>query len=66
IRLELLDQASAITPGLESPTISPLREKDWVAVSAMVSRNDVHRVMDELYEIGGRGILVTDILACRL
>ncbi|MEI6622306.1 MAG: ATP phosphoribosyltransferase [Actinomycetes bacterium] len=66
IRIELLDQSSAITPGLESPTISPLREKDWVAVSAMVSRHEVHRVMDELYEIGGRGILVTDILACRL
>lgn len=66
IRIELLDQASAVTPGIESPTVSPLREEGWVAVSAMVSRTDVHMVMDELYEIGGRGILVTDILACRL
>lgn len=66
IRVNLLDEATEITPGLESPTISPLRDEEWVAVRSMVSRNDVHRVMDELYELGGRGIIVTDIHACRL
>jgi ATP phosphoribosyltransferase len=63
---ELLDAASAVTPGLESPTVSPLREPGWVAVRAMVERARVHQVMDELFEIGGRAILVTDIHACRL
>lgn len=63
---DLLDAASAITPGLESPTVSPLREPGWVAVRAMVERVRVHQVMDELFELGGRAILVTDILACRL
>lgn len=63
---ELLDAASAITPGLESPTVSPLREPGWVAVRAMVDRVRVHQVMDELFELGGRAILVTDIHACRL
>ena len=66
IRAEHVDAATAVTPGLESPTISPLREEGWVAVRAMVSRAEVHAVMDSLYELGGRGILVTDILACRL
>lgn len=66
IKAAQLDAASAITPGLESPTISPLREEGWFAVRAMVPRADVHGVMDSLYELGGRGILVTDILACRL
>ncbi len=66
IRAEQLDAASAITPGLESPTVSPLREEGWFAVRAMVLRNEVHAVMDALYDLGGRGILVTDILACRL
>ncbi len=61
-----LDQACAITPGLESPTISPLQKDDWVAVRAMVLRVDTNRVMDELWEVGARGILVTDIHACRL
>lgn len=58
--------ACAITPGLESPTISPLQKSDWVAVRAMVLRKDTNRVMDELWNIGARGILVTDIHACRL
>jgi ATP phosphoribosyltransferase len=66
IRAEQLDAASAITPGLESPTVSPLREEGWFAVRSMVPRVDVHTVMDSLYQLGARGILVTDILACRL
>ena len=61
-----VDLACAITPGLESPTISPLQKPDWVAVRAMVLRKDTNRLMDELWALGARGILVTDIHACRL
>ena len=56
----------ALTPGIESPTVSPLHREGWVAVQAMVLRDDVHRIMDELYDLGARAILVTDIHACRL
>lgn len=66
IKSDNLAAACAITPGIESPTVSPLHESDWSAVRAMVKSSDVHRVMDELYELGARGILVTDIRACRL
>jgi len=66
IEERLLEAAAAITPGLESPTVSPLKETGWVAVRAMVERATVHRVMDDLFELGGRAILVTDIHACRL
>jgi ATP phosphoribosyltransferase len=61
-----LDRACELTPGLESPTISPLQKADWVAVRAMVPRQDTNGVMDDLWTIGARGILVTDIHACRL
>ncbi|MFM8404603.1 MAG: ATP phosphoribosyltransferase [Actinomycetota bacterium] len=61
-----LEKACALTPGLESPTISPLQKQDWVAVRAMVKRTDVHSVMDQLWEVGARGILVSDIHSCRL
>ncbi len=61
-----VDKACAITPGLESPTISPLQKEDWVAVRAMVLRTETNRLMDELWALGARGILVTDIHACRL
>ena len=61
-----VDEACAITPGLESPTISPLQNSDWVAVRAMVLRKETNLVMDKLWTVGARGILVTEISACRL
>ena len=61
-----LERACALTPGIESPTISPLQKSDWNAVRAMVKRSDINRIMDELWAVGARGILVTDIHACRL
>jgi ATP phosphoribosyltransferase len=66
VRVEAVDAACELTPGIESPTVSPLHDKGWVAVRAMVKRRDTNRIMDELWELGARGILVTDILACRL
>ncbi len=64
--IALVTRACAITPGLESPTVSPLANHDWVAVRSMVPRRSTNQVMDELYELGARAILVTDIAACRL
>lgn len=66
VPVELVDAACAVTPGLESPTVSPLQDPAWKAVRAMVPRVSTNRVMDELYDLGARAILVTDIAACRL
>jgi ATP phosphoribosyltransferase len=63
---ERVAEAVDLTPGIESPTVSPLHREGWVAVRAMVPRAGAHRVMDKLWTIGARGILVTDIHACRL
>ena len=63
---ELVDRATELTPGLESPTVSPMQDEAWVAVRAMVPRGGRNRLMDELYDLGARAILVTDIAACRL
>jgi ATP phosphoribosyltransferase len=62
----LIDKACAITPGIESPTVSSLHDSAWAAVRAMVPRKQVHAVMDELYDLGARGVIVTDIHACRI
>ena len=62
----LVDEACRITPGMESPTVSHLQDRSWCAVRAMVPRSLTNRVMDELYDLGARAILVTDITACRL
>ncbi|MFV0459534.1 MAG: ATP phosphoribosyltransferase [Actinomycetales bacterium] len=66
VRVEHVEAACAITPGLESPTVSPLHDKGWVAVRSMVPRVSTNQVMDDLYEIGARAILVTTIHACRI
>ncbi|MBI2703036.1 MULTISPECIES: ATP phosphoribosyltransferase [Mycobacterium] len=60
-----LDQATSITPGLESPTIAPLADPDWVAVRALVPRRGVNGIMDELAAIGAKAILASDIRFCR-
>lgn len=62
----LVETASKVTPGLESPTISPLRDSDWVAVRVMVPRTRTNAIMDELYELGARAILVSSIHAARI
>ena len=62
----LVEKACVITPGIESPTVSSLHNSAWSAVRAMVPRKQVHAVMDELYDLGARGVIVTDIHACRI
>lgn len=66
IKSEHVEEACALTPGIESPTVSPLHRQGWVAVRAMVPRDGAQRLMDQLYDLGARGILLTDIHACRL
>ena len=66
IASEAVSKAIELTPGMESPTVSPLQREGWVAVRAMVPRAGAQRLMDQLYAIGARAILLTDIHACRL
>ena len=66
IEAERVDAAVALTPGIEGPTISPLHREGWVAVRAMVRRDGAQRLMDDLWELGAKGIILTDIHACRL
>lgn len=63
---EILAAATAVTPGIEGPTVSPLQRAGWSAVRAMVAQADTNRVMDELWELGARAILVTSIHASRI
>ncbi len=63
---DILERAYEVTPGIEAPTVSPLSRKGWVAVKAMVKCTEVNRIMDELWDMGARGIIVTDIRNCRI
>ncbi len=64
--VELVEEASALTPGIESPTISPLRDTEWVAVRALVKSSEINSKMDALYLLGARAILVSAIHAARI
>lgn len=66
VPVRLLDAATQVTPGIESPTVSPLQDPEWVAVRSMVRRTDTNHVMDELYAVGARAILVSTIHAARI
>jgi ATP phosphoribosyltransferase len=66
IPTDQVDRAVELTPGIDSPTVSPLHREGWVEVRSMVPRDAAQKVMDALYDVGARGILVTDIAACRL
>lgn len=61
-----LEAACKLTPGIHSPTVSPLASDDWAAVKSMIERGAANRVMDELKAVGATGIIVTDIRSCRL
>ena len=62
----LLDEVTRITPGIESPTVSPLADEGWVAVRSMVPRKDVNTIMDRLAAAGAKAIIATDIRSCRM
>jgi len=66
VHAERLEKAAALTPGMEGPTVSPLHREGWVAVRSMVPRKAAQQIMDDLWTLGARAILVTDIYACRL
>lgn len=61
-----LDDALAVTPGFEAPTVAPLHGSDWSAVRVMVPRVEMNHVMDALYSVGARAILTTELLAVRV
>lgn len=66
IRAQDVPAATQLAPGLEGPTVSPLHREGWVAVRVMVPRQGAQKLMDDLWAIGARAILLTDIHACRL
>lgn len=62
----LLEVLCVITPGIEAPTVSPLSRDGWVAVKSMTLKKDVNDIMDKLYALGAKGIIISDIRTCRI
>ncbi|MBP3222748.1 MAG: ATP phosphoribosyltransferase [Actinomycetaceae bacterium] len=62
----VLNEAIKLTPGLQSPTVSPLHENGWFAVRAMVKKTEINTTMDALDTLGAKAIIATPILTCRI
>ena len=61
-----LEAACSVTPGIEAPTVAPLRRDGWFAVKAMAKKCEINTIMDRLCDVGAKGIIITDIRTCRL
>jgi ATP phosphoribosyltransferase len=61
VRRATLSAATAVTPGRRAPTISPLEDPEWVAVSAMVDRSSMADTMDQLVSVGAEDILIFNL-----
>ena len=61
-----LSATTELAPGVEGPTVSKLHKEGWCAVRVLVPRKGAHLLMDRLYDAGARGILLTELTACRL
>ena len=66
VQNEHLDAVTALAPGVNGPTVSNLAADGWCAVRVLVPRKGAHLLMDRLYAEGARGILLTELAACRL
>lgn len=66
IPTSVLEPACRLTPGVKSPTVSPVSEEGWVAVAAMVRYKGLNKIIDQLSDLGGKGIIAQDIHTCRL
>eukprot|EP00042_Codosiga_hollandica_P043910 m.424165 g.424165 ORF g.424165 m.424165 type:complete len:308 (+) comp56669_c0_seq21:104-1027(+) len=63
---DLLPLVEQVTPGFDSPTVLPLEDARMVAVNALIKTSDMSDIMDKLYEIGARGIVVFNLTNTRL
>ena len=62
----ILKRACEITPGIESPTVTPLAKAGWFAVKSMIKKREAQKILDSLSKIGCKGILLTSIDSVRI
>lgn len=63
---DALEKSCAVTPGIESPTVTPLQKSGWYSVKAMVKKRESQKIMDALSKLGCKGILLTSINSARI
>ncbi|MBO7130729.1 MAG: ATP phosphoribosyltransferase [Fibrobacterales bacterium] len=62
----VLEAACRLTPGIASPTVSPLHKKGWFSVKSMIEKKGSNRTLDELADLGCKGVVLTAIETARI
>ena len=57
VRRADLDQVLALLPALQRPTVAPLSDEDWVAITTILEERAVRELMPKLKAAGGHGIV---------
>jgi ATP phosphoribosyltransferase len=58
---EAIDKITSVIPGMNSPTILPLKREGWSSLHSVVDENDFWSKIDQLKLLGAEGILVIPI-----
>lgn len=58
---EAIDKITSVIPGMNSPTILPLKREGWSSLHSVVDENDFWEKIDLLKSFGAQGILVIPI-----
>lgn len=56
-----IDEITAVLPGIKSPTIIPLADKNWCSIHTVLDEKRFWEIIGKLKELGAQGILVTPI-----
>lgn len=58
---DVLPKLKKITPGLKSPTISPLAKEGWISVQTVIKEDVFWETIEKLKQVGASGIIVLPI-----
>lgn len=56
-----IEEATAIIPGMRSPTILPLAQKGWCSMHVVVEEKELWTKLEKLKTVGAEGILVLSL-----
>ena len=56
-----LDEILSVLPGIKSPTVMPLADKNWCSVHTVLDEKRFWKILNRLKAAGAEGILVLDI-----
>ena len=52
-----LDQLLQLLPALRKPTVAPLSDQNWVAITTILEEHAVRELIPKLKALGGQGIV---------